>query len=81
MLHARPPFAIVLQIELRLRKVDLSVSWPTLEASNTRPAANWALPTEPPKVCLTLIFASYYCPLHGPCYKTTFPAACLVGTM
>lgn len=37
------------KIELRLRKVDLSVSWPTLEASNTRPAANWTLPTEPPK--------------------------------
>ncbi len=35
-------------MEFRLKKVDLSVSWPTLEASDSRPAANWALP-EPPR--------------------------------
>lgn len=38
------------QIEIRLHKVNPSVSWPTLEASDTRPAANWSLPTEPPRV-------------------------------
>ena len=36
-----------MQVEIRLKKVDLSVSWPTLEASDSRPAANWALPELP----------------------------------
>mmetsp|Transcript_7628 Transcript_7628/g.22548 ORF Transcript_7628/g.22548 Transcript_7628/m.22548 type:complete len:380 (+) Transcript_7628:370-1509(+) len=36
------------KVELRLKKIDLSVSWPTLEASDSRPAANWSLP-EPPR--------------------------------
>lgn len=35
------------KVEVRLKKVDLSVSWPTLEASDSRPAANWALPELP----------------------------------
>jgi hypothetical protein len=48
--HYQVALAFNAQVEIRMYKVTSGVSWPTLEASDTLPAANWSLPTVPPRV-------------------------------